>query len=316
VTREHVQIAIIGGGPAGLAAALYAARGRAKTVVFERGIPGGQIVTTDWVENYPGFPDGLSGAELGELMTRQAETHGAVIRSFTPIESVTRDDEGHFVIVGEDEEFEADTVILATGAVPRKLGVPGEAEFTGRGVSWCATCDGALFKDKTVAVIGGGDAAVEEAMFLTKFASRVHVIHRREELRATKCIQERCFANEKIEMHWNRVVAEVLGADGKVSGIRLETTNGDPEEILPLDGIFIFVGVHPVNELAKGLCSLTDSGYITIDHDGRTDVAGLFAAGDVTNSELKQVITAAAKGASAAFEALRYLDENQIACSI
>jgi len=206
-------------------------------------------------------------------------------------------------------------VILATGAVPRKLGVPGEAEFTGRGVSWCATCDGALFKDKVVAVIGGGDAAVEEAMFLTKFASRVHLIHRRDELRATKCIQERCFANDKIELHWSRTIAEIVGRDGKVASVTLASTAGEPDEVLPLDGVFIFVGVHPMSELASGLVELDESGYIRIDHDGRTSVPGLFAAGDVTDSELKQVITAAAKGASAAFEALRYIDSATV-CTI
>lgn len=315
MSREHIEIAIVGGGPAGLAAALYAARGRAKTVVFERGLPGGQIVTTDWVENYPGFPQGINGMELGELMTKQAETHGAIMRSFSPIGSIEIDDEGHFVLESEGEEFSADCVILATGAVPRKLGIPGEAEFTGRGVSWCATCDGALYKEKVVCVIGGGDAAVEEAMFLTKFASKVHLIHRRDEFRATKCIQERCRANPKIEEHLSRVPVEVIGEDGKVSAIRLESTKGEPEEILPVQGVFIFVGVHPVNELALELVKLSDNGYITIDHDGRTNVPGLYAAGDVTDSELKQVITAAAKGASAAFEALRYIDETTT-CSL
>jgi thioredoxin reductase (NADPH) len=314
VTREHIDIAIIGGGPAGLAAALYAARGRAKTVVFERGLPGGQIVTTDWVENYPGFPDGISGSDLGELMTKQAEVHGAVIRTFSPVEHISTEGD-RFVLTSEGDEFEAHSVILATGAVPRKLGIPGEAEFTGRGVSWCATCDGALFKDKTVAVIGGGDAAVEEAMFLTKFVTRVHLVHRRDELRATKCIQERCFANDKIELELSRIPVEIVGENGKVAALRLESPAGEPEKLLAVDGVFIFVGVHPVNELAQELCELSESGYISIDHDGRTSVPGLFAAGDVTQSELKQVITAAAKGASAAFEALRYVDAAN-ACTI
>jgi thioredoxin reductase (NADPH) len=314
VTREHIDIAIVGGGPGGLAAALYAARGRAKTVVFERGLPGGQIVTTDWVENYPGFPTGVSGSELGELMTKQAEEHGAVIRTFSPVERITTDGD-KFVLASEGEEFEAHSVILATGAVPRKLGIPGEAEFTGRGVSWCATCDGALFRDKVVAVVGGGDAAVEEAMFLTKFVTRVHLIHRRDELRATKCIQERCFSNDKIELELSRIPVEIVGADGKVAAVRLESSSGEPEKLLPVDGVFIFVGVHPVNELAQELCELSESGYISIDHDGRTSVPGLFAAGDVTQSELKQVITAAAKGASAAFEALRYVDAANV-CTI
>ena len=309
MTTEHIEIAIIGGGPAGLAAALYAARGRAKTVVFERGIPGGQIITTDWVENYPGFPEGISGAELGDLMTKQAETHGADIRSFSLIESIQVEPGGHFVLRSDAEEFHADCVILATGAIPRKLDIPGESEFTGRGVSWCATCDGALYKEKIVAVVGGGDAAVEEAMFLTKFASRVHLIHRRDEFRATKCIQERCHINPKIEEHLSRVPVEIVGEDGKVAGLRLKSTKGEPEELLPVQGVFIFVGVHPVSELVNDLVDMSDSRYITIDHDGRTSVPGLFAAGDVTDSELKQVITAAAKGASAAFEALRYIDE-------
>lgn len=315
MTVETIDIAIIGGGPGGLAAALYGARGRAKTVVFERGIPGGQIVTTDWIENYPGFPNGLSGAELGDLMTKQAEEHGAIIRTFSPVEKVTQQDNNRFLLECEGETFDAGAVILATGAIPRKLGVPGEAEFTGRGVSWCATCDGALYKGKTVCVIGGGDAAVEEAMFLTKFAERVHLIHRRDELRATKCIQERCFANDKIELHWNRTIAEIQGSESKVTGVVLESTAGEPSVVLPVDGVFIFVGVHPVSELAAGLCELSESGYIKIDHDGRTNVTGLFAAGDVTDSELKQVITAAAKGASAAFEALRYIDSSDV-CSI
>ena len=310
MTRERIDIAIIGGGPGGLAAALYAARGRAKTVVFERGIPGGQIVTTDWVENYPGFPKGVSGQELGDLLTAQAEEHGAIVRSFAPVDSIRQEHDGMFVLTSEEEEFEAYSVIVATGAVPRKLGIPGEAEFTGRGVSWCATCDGALFREKVVAVIGGGDAAVEEAMFLTKFASKVHLIHRRDEFRATRCIQERCRANPKVEEHLSRVPVEVVGKDGKVAGLRLESTKGEPEEYLPLNGVFIFVGVDPMNELVTDLVDLNEKGYIKIDHDGRTSVAGLFAAGDITDGELKQVITAAAKGASAAFEALRYLDEN------
>jgi thioredoxin reductase (NADPH) len=305
---EHIDVAIIGGGPAGLTAALYASRARANTVVFERGIPGGQIITTDHVENYPGFPGGLAGAELGELMTRQAEEFGAILRTFASVEAI-RAHGLDFVITADGEEYPAHSVILATGAVPRKLGIPGEADYTGRGVSWCATCDGALYRDKVVSVIGGGDAAVEEAMFLTKFAREVHLIHRRDELRATKCIQERCFANPKVQLHWNRVPIEILGDGTKVSALRLESTVGEPEETLELDGVFIFVGVHPLSELVVDLCDLDEGGYVKTDHDGRTSCPGLYAAGDVTDNELKQVITAAAKGASAAFEAVRYIGE-------
>lgn len=311
---ETIDIAIVGAGPAGLTAALYASRARARTVVFEQGIPGGQIVTTDWVENYPGFPKGLSGQELGDLMLAQAEEFGAEVRSFTGVEKIEPADLDFILTTSDDEQFLARAVIIATGAVPKKLNVPGEAEFTGRGVSWCATCDGALFKDKVVAVIGGGDAAVEEALFLTKFAAQVHLVHRRDELRATKCIQERCFDNEKITMQWSRVVKEIKGEAGKVTGIELGATNEDEDEFLPLDGVFIFVGVDPVNGIALDLTSLNETGYIKTDHDGRTDYPGLYAAGDVTDNELKQVITAAAKGASAAFEALRFVD-NKV-CSI
>ncbi len=310
---ENVDIAIIGAGPAGLTAALYASRARAKTVVFEQGVPGGQIVTTDHIENYPGFPEGCSGQELGDLMLAHAQEFGAEIKSFTPVEKIEAADLD-FLITAEGEEYLAKAVILATGATPRRLGVQGEDEFTGRGVSWCATCDGALFKGKRVAVVGGGDAAVEEALFLTKFAEKVFIIHRRDELRATKCIQERCFENPKIEVKWSRVVSEIKGEEGKVVGVDLSATNDEPDEFLPVDGVFIFVGINPVNELVKDMVEFDEKGYVKVDHDGRTSWPGLFAAGDVTDSDLKQVITAAAKGASAAFEALKYVDEK--VCSI
>lgn len=306
---ESIDIAIVGGGPAGMTAALYAARARAKTVVFETALPGGQIITTDHVENYPAFPEGISGAELGELMHRQAEHFGAEFRTFAAVEKIEPSGLDFVLTDVDGNRVLAKAVILATGAVPRKLGVPGEAEFTGRGVSWCATCDGALFRDKTVAVIGGGDAAVEEAMFLTKFAAKVYLIHRRDALRATKCIQERCFENEKIELRWSRVPVEVKGANGKVSGLVLRATDGEPDEFLPLDGVFIFVGVEPKSDLVRDLCDLDGNGYVKIDPNGLTSYPGLYAAGDVTVSGLKQVITAASGGASAAFEALKYVDE-------
>lgn len=311
---ETIDIAVIGGGPAGLTAALYAARARAKTVVFETALPGGQIITTDWVENYPAFPEGVSGAELGELMHRQADHFGAEFRTFASIESIVPQGLDFVLTDSEGASTLSHSVILATGAVPKRLGVPGEAEYTGRGVSWCATCDGALFRGKTVAVVGGGDAAAEEAMFLTKFAEKVYLIHRRDELRATKCIQERCFDNEKIEMKWSRTIREIKGADGKVSGLDLQATNDDPDEFLPLDGVFIFVGVDPKNALVTELCDLDEAGYVKIDPNGLTSYPGLYAAGDVTVGDLKQVVTAAAGGAAAAFEAVRYIDDRL--CSI
>jgi thioredoxin reductase (NADPH) len=304
---DIIDIAIIGGGPAGLTAALYGARARADTVVFEAQLPGGAIITTDWVENYPGMPEGLNGSRIGELMHAQAEKFGARFRTFAKVESLTEEG-GGFKLTADEEDFVARTVILASGSVPRKLGVPGEAEFTGRGVSWCATCDGALYRDKVVAVIGGGDAAAEEALFLTKFAAKVYLVHRRSELRATKCIQERCFQSEKIEMVWDRVPSQIKGHEGKVAGVVLQSTVGEPDLDLEVQGVFEFIGVHPNSELVAGLADLTDVGWVKVDKAMATSVPGLWAAGDVTDTPLKQVVTAAGQGATAAFEALRYLD--------
>lgn len=304
---EHADIAVIGGGPAGLAAALYAARARTRTLVFESGLPGGQMVTTDWIENYPGFPEGLAGSKIGELMHAQAERHGAEFHTFASVEAIEPSGEGWLLTV-DGEPVLAHAVILATGAVPRKLGIPGEALYTGRGVSWCATCDGALFRDKEVAVIGGGDAAAEEAQFLTKFASRVHIVHRRDELRATKCIAERCLAHEKVEAHWSRAPTEIVGEAGRVTAVRLASTAGEPEELLPVSAVFIFVGVEPKSGLVRDLVEFSEAGFVKADPLGATSAPGLFAAGDVTDFPLKQVVTAAAQGAAAGFEASRYVD--------
>ena len=304
---EMLDIAVIGAGPAGMTAGLYGARARARTVVFDKGLPGGQIVSTEWVENYPAFPDGIAGPELGELMHKQAERFGAEFRTFSPVESI-RTAGTDFVLTVDGEEVGARAVILATGAVPKKLGVPGEAEYTGRGVSWCATCDGAFFRDKVVCVVGGGDSALQEALFLVKFASRVHVIHRRDELRATECIQEYCFLDDKIQFVFSRVVTEIVGEGGRVTGVELASTKGEPDILLPVDGAFIFVGVDPVNELVVEVADLDAGGFVRVDHNTLTSVPGLFAAGDISNGSLKQVVTAAAGGASAAFEALRFIE--------
>jgi thioredoxin reductase (NADPH) len=305
---DVIDIAIIGGGPAGLAAALYGARARASTVVFESQLPGGAIITTDWIENYPGMPEGLNGSRVGELMHAHAEKFGAQFRTFVRVESIRPEGGGFILTLDDGDDVAARTVILATGSVPRKLQIPGEAEYTGRGVSWCATCDGALFRGKVVAVIGGGDAAVEEALFLTKFAEKVYLIHRRDELRATKCIQERALANEKIELVLSRIPVEIIGHEGRVAGVRLESTKGAAEEILELQGVFEFIGVHPNSDLVSGLCELSEAGWVKIDSSCMTSVFGLFAAGDVTDTPLKQVVTAAGQGATAAFEALRHVD--------
>jgi thioredoxin reductase (NADPH) len=304
---DHIDVAVIGGGPAGLTAALYSARALARTVVFESGLPGGQITTTDRLENYPGFPDGISGPDIAQLMHQQAERFGAFFRTFEAVSAL----EPHgtdWKIVAEDQEVLAHAIILATGAVPRKLGVPGEAQYTGRGVSWCATCDGALFRDKEVAVIGGGDAAAEEAQFLTRFASRVHVVHRRDELRATKCVAEACVTHQGIQMHWNRVPSEVVGDGDRVTGLKLRSTKGEPDELLEVSGVFEYIGVDPKSDLARGVADLDDAGFIKVDDSMLTSAPGLWAAGDVTDRPLKQVVVAAAQGAVAGFEASRYVD--------
>lgn len=306
MVAETIDLAIVGSGPAGLTAGIYGARARVKTVVFEAGLPGGQIVSASLVENYPGFPEGVSGQELADLMFKQAQNAGVEFRTISPVESIVADG-NQFVLGTSDGEVSARVVVLATGAIPKKLGIPGEAEFTGRGVSWCATCDGPLYRDKVVAVVGGGDSATQEAVYLAKLASEVHLIHRREELRATQCLQEKCFYNEKITMHLSRVVDEIIGEGGKVTGLRLRSREDGSEEVLPIDGLFEFVGIDAQSGLVADLCELDEQGFVKVDPNGKTSCAGLYAAGDVANYELKQVVTACARGAFAVDHAVRYL---------
>lgn len=304
---EKVDIAIIGAGPAGLTAALYGARARAKTVVFETGLPGGQIVTASWVENYPGFPDGISGTELADLMFRQAAKWGAEFRTLSPVEAV-RVDGCDYVVTAGGEEVGASVVVLATGAIPKRLGIPGERQFTGRGVSWCATCDGPLYRDKDVLVVGGGDSATQEALYLSKIARDVHLVHRREELRATQCIQEECFLNPKIQMHLSYVLDEIVGESGKVVGAKLHSVQDGSTKTIPVDGVFEFVGIDAQSSLVADLCDLTEHGFVKVDRNGMTSRPGLYAAGDVADYELKQVVTAAARGAFAIYHAVHYLE--------
>ena len=304
---ETIDIAIIGGGPAGLTAAIYGARARVNTHVFETAFPGGQIVSASWVENYPGFPEGVSGANLGDLMTKQAETAGAHFHNISPVEAIRRNGED-FVLTVDGKDIDARAVILATGAIPKKLGIPGEADFTGRGVSWCATCDGPLYRDKVVAVIGGGDSATQEALYLTKIATQVHLIHRREELRATQCLQQECFFHPQITMHLNYGVAEITGEGGKVAGLRLVSKADGSENVLPVDGVFEFVGIDAQAALVADLCELDEAGFVKVDRNGVTSCPGLYAAGDVTDYELKQVVTACARGAFASYHAAHYLE--------
>ncbi len=304
---EKIDIAIVGGGPAGLTAAIYAARARAGTVVFEAGLPGGQITSASWVENYPGFPNGVSGQELADLMLQQAQNAGAEFRTIAPVEAI-RADGCDFVLTVDGAEVEARSVILATGAIPRKLGVPGEAEFTGRGVSWCATCDGPLYRDKVVAVVGGGDSATQESLYLAKIAKEVHLIHRRQELRATECIQEECFLNPDITMHLSWVLEEIVGEGGRVSAVRLRSTETGEHRTIPVDGVFEFVGIDAQSSLVAHLCELDERGFVKVDRNGLTSHPGLYAAGDICDYDLKQVVTACARGAFAVYHAVHYLE--------
>ncbi len=276
-------------------------------MVFEAGLPGGQIVSASIVENYPGFPDGVTGQQLADLMLLQAQAAGAEFKTISPVEAI-RADGKQYVLTTSDGDVEARVVILATGAVPKKLGIPGEAEFAGRGVSWCATCDGPLYRDKVVAVVGGGDSATQESVYLSKIASHVHLIHRRGELRATQCLQEQCFYNEKITMHLGKVVDEIVGEGGKITGLKLRSRDDGTVTVLPVDGFFEFVGIDAMSELVKDLCDLDEQGFVMVDRHSLSSRPGLYAAGDVADYELKQVVTACARGALAVDHAVRYLN--------
>ncbi|MCL6638374.1 MAG: thioredoxin-disulfide reductase [Firmicutes bacterium] len=300
------DLVIIGGGPAGLSAGIYAARADIDTVLLERGIPGGLVVSTETIENYPGFAEGVGGPELMMEMEKQARRFGLEIAS-TNVESLDPVD-GGIMIKTDSGEILAGAVIVATGVQNRLLNVKGEAEFTGRGVSYCATCDGAFFRGKKVAVVGGGDAAVEEAIFLTRFADKVTIIHRRGELRATKIVQKRAFENQKIDFMWHSVVDAINGEGGVESVTVQDVRNGEKSE-MPADGVFIYVGHKPVTDLVKEYVETDEKGYIITDENMRTSQPGIFAAGDVRKKILRQVVTAVADGAIAAVAAEKYLAE-------
>lgn len=299
------DVAVIGAGPAGLTAALYAARARLSTVVVEKMFPGGQAALTDIIENYPGFTEGISGIQLADAMKRQAERFGA---EFTngDVERIEKNDD-LFTVFLKGESIKAKTVILAAGAQPRKLGVKGEKEFTGRGISYCATCDGAFYKDKPIAVVGGGDTAIQEALYLTRFASEIYVIHRRDQLRATKVLQERAFKNEKIKFVWDSVVKEIKG-EGTVDEVVVENVKTGKLDSLRVDGIFIAIGYIPNTDFVKDLVQLNEQGYVITDAYMATNVPGIFAAGDMRQKDLRQVVTAVSDGAIAAVEAGKYLE--------
>lgn len=304
MTVDTRDMIIIGAGPAGLTAAIYAGRAAIQALVLAGAMPGGQIASTDLVENFPGFPQGVNGFELAMNFQQQAEHFGAelVLEAATEVDFSGQP----LVVKTAGEIYQARSVILATGAFPRRLGIPGEREFFGRGVSTCATCDGFLFKGKTVVVIGGGDSALDEGLFLTRFASSVIVVHRRDELRASKQLQERAFANPKMRFVWDSVPEEILGAE-TVKGVRVRNVKTEEKTVIDTDGVFVFVGLIPATRLFQGQIELDEAGYIITDSHQRTSVPGVFAAGDVQNAEFRQCVVAAGAGATAAIQAERYL---------
>ena len=303
------DVIIVGAGPAGLAAGIYAGRSQLKTVILDQMMPGGQLLITEQIENYPGFHDGITGFELSEKLRVHAEKFGAVIENGQPVSSVDLDG-NLFVVRTEGGEIKGKTLIWAAGSIAKKLNVPGEAEFIGRGVSYCAVCDGAFFKDRVVAVIGGGDSALEEALYLTKFASKVYLIHRRDRFRAVKIIQDRVKRNEIIEPVLNKVVVSINCTQFVESLTLKDTMTGETTE-LPVDGVFIFIGNEPNVAPVVHLVETTEQGFIITDEEMRTKTPGLFAAGDVRHKSLKQVVTAAADGAVAAMSATKYLEEKE-----
>jgi len=303
--NRNYQVIIIGGGPAGLTAGLYCARSGLNTLLIERGLIGGQITYADRVENYPGFPQGISGIELGQAMYQQATSYGlqTLLAEVSSLDLQQR----HNLINTSEGNFTAESVIIASGSEFRKLGVPGEAELLGKGVSYCATCDGPLFKDKAVAVVGGGDAALTEALYLTKFAVSVKVIHRRSQLRATNILQKRAKAEPKIEFIWNTVVAQIEG-NRVINQLRLKNKKDVTISMLPVAGVFIAIGLEPNTCYLKGVMPLDKGGYITTNEVMETGIPGIFAAGDVRHNSAKQAITAAGDGATAAVSAEKSLN--------
>lgn len=304
--KLNYDVAIIGAGPAGLTAGVYAARAGLNVAMIERGAPGGQMVNTGEIENYTGF-ETISGPELSMKMFEHAQKTGAQY-VYGDVQSVTTLENGNHAINFGQKEVEAKAVIVATGTVHRPLGVPGEKELSGRGISFCAICDGAFFKDKNVAVIGGGDSAVEEAIYLAGLCKKVYIVHRRDELRAQKVLQNRAFAIENIEMVWDTVVESFEEKDGKLGALNIKNVKTGEASNLPVDGAFIYVGLDPISGMVKDLGITNDKGYIQVNPHMETKLAGVFAAGDVIDKELRQVVTATNDGAIAAQSAFKYIE--------
>jgi thioredoxin reductase (NADPH) len=301
------DLIIAGAGPAGLTAGVYAARAKLEVVLYEKMLPGGQAATTDLVENYPGFPKGISGSELMAQMAEQAEKFGLNVESKS-VENISRQGDLCLVKTEDGEEHPSKTVIVATGAEPKSLGVPGEAEFKGRGVSYCATCDGPLYQGKKVAVVGGGDSAVEEALFLTRFAEKVYLIHRRDKLRATQLLQNRTFENKKIEFVWDSVVTEI-GGGKSLESVVTEDVKTEKISELGIDGLFVYIGTIPNSDLFEEDIKRDKRGFVITDQDMATSIEGVFAAGDVRSKLLYQIATAVGDGATAAFAAEKFIEQ-------
>ncbi len=307
MANTDYQLIILGGGPAGLTAGLYAARDRLQVMLVEKGVVGGQVLVTDWIDNYPGFPEGISGFDLIEKMAAQAkrfklETKNANVVKVELTEAKKK------LILESGGELTCQALIICTGARPNKLGMPGEEEFTGKGVSFCGTCDGPFFRDQEIIVVGGGDTAVQEADFLTRFASKVIVVHRRDKLRATKVLQEKAFANERIEFIWNSNVVAIEG-EKEVERVRIRNNNGEESEIA-VSGVFILIGTIPNNEmLPLEQLGADEYGFIITDAEMRTKVDGVMAAGDIRSKKVRQVINAAGEGAVAAIAAEHYFNK-------
>ena len=302
------DVIIIGAGPAGYTAGIYCSRARHDTILISGLLPGGQLMNTTDVENYPGFDEGIMGPDLMQIMRKQTENMGTKIID----DVVTNVDfsQNPFKVSTASTNFEAKTVIVCTGATPRKIGIDGEQTFAGKGVSYCATCDGAFFRDQELAVVGGGDSCMEEATFLTKFASKVHIIHRRKEFRASKIMQERALNNEKITVHWNSTVLDIRG-DQKVQQVILKDTKTGEETSVDMAGVFVAIGHEPNTELFKNQLDLDENGYIVLNKNTQTSVDGVFSAGDVHDHRYRQAVTAAGYGCMAAIDVDKYLSEQK-----